>query len=245
MNLSYVEPALPLLLLLAVIGLIRAWRDSRPDRRPWLMTLGIAGLVLLSWDPAVWLFSRPLEIWYEKRAFPSAPADAIVVLAGSVDSPRRSRPYPLAAKDTYSNFQHAAWLFKHWAPRPVLACGGGGDSESYSQTMRHLLESEGVPADMIWIEDRSRNTHENALLGYGVLKQRGISRIALVTDARSMVRAAASFRKQGLTVVPAPVQFYDFPEPKDLLPNWQAIQSNGETAHELLALGWYWLRSWI
>jgi uncharacterized SAM-binding protein YcdF (DUF218 family) len=242
---SYLEPALPLLFLLVVIGLIRAWRASTAGHRPWLITLSIAGLFFLSSDPAVWLFSRPFEIWYEKKAFPSSPADAIVVLAGYIDSPRPSRPYPLAAKDTYTRIQHAAWLFKHWAPRPVLACGGGADSESYSQTMRHLLESEGVPRDMIWIEPLSRTTHENALFGYDVLKQHGISRIALVTDARSMLRAAACFRKQGLTVVPVPLQFYDFPESKDLLPNWQAIQSNGETAHELFGLVWYWLHAWI
>ena len=242
---SYFEPALPLVLLLAVIGAIRAWRNSIPGRRPWLLIFSIAGIVLLSSDLVVWLCSRPLEAWYDKRELPAGSADAIVVLAGFVDSPTPTRPYALAGHDTYVRLQYAAWLFKRWAHQPVLASGGGRDSESYSLTMRHFLESEGIPPDMIWIEARSRTTHENALYGSDVLKQHGISRIALVTDARSMLRATACFRKQGLTVVPAPLQFYDFPEPQDFLPDWQAIQSNGETAHELVGLAWYWFRGWI
>ena len=169
-----------------------------------------------------------------------------MVLAGSVDSPLPGRPYPLAAHDTYARIQHAAWLIKHWDSKPVLACGGGQDSEAYSQTIRHLLESEGVPPDKIWIEARSRSTHENALYGSEILRQHGISRIALVIDARSMDRAAASFRKQGITVVPAPFRFYDLKlELQDVLPTWRAIQTNGETAHELVGLLWYWLRGWI
>jgi uncharacterized SAM-binding protein YcdF (DUF218 family) len=242
---SYLEPAFPLILLLAIIGVVRAWRNSTPGYRPWLLAFSIASLVLISSDLVVWVCSLPLEIWYDKLAIPKGSAEAIVVLAGAVDSPRPTRPYPLAGQDTYIRIQYAAWLFKHWAHQPVLACGGGEDSESYSQTMRHLLESEGIPPHLIWIEVRSRSTHENAVYGAEILKQHGISRIALVTDARSMLRAAASFRKQGLTVVPAPFRFYDFPEPKDFLPNWQAIQSNGETVHELVGLVWYRLRAWI
>jgi len=112
--------------------------------------------------------------------------------------------------------------------------------------MRRILESEGIPPSMIWIEDRSGTTHENAVYGSEILRQHGISRIALVVDARSMARAAASFRKQGIDVVPAPFRFYNLDLSfEDVLPTWRAIQTNGETAHELVGLLWYWLRGWI
>jgi uncharacterized SAM-binding protein YcdF (DUF218 family) len=243
---SYLEPALPLFLLLALAGLVRMWRKSAKGHRPWMITAGILGLVLLSLNPVAWVFSRPLEIGYEQNPTPSSAADAIVVLSGTVYPPKPDHPYRLAGPDTYARVQHAAWLFKHWAPLPVLACGGGPDTEAYSETMRRILESEGIPPSMIWIEERSKSTYENAVYGYEILRQHGISRIALVVDARSMTRAAAVFRKQGLAVVPAPFRFYnlDF-SLEDILPTWRAIQANGETAHELVGLLWYWLRGWI
>src|SRR6267143_5147590 len=206
---SYLQPVFPALLFLAFVGLLRVWRRSTPHDRPWLLVISLAGVGLLSWNPMAWLFSRPLEIWYEQNPPPALQADAIVVLAGAVASPLPDRPYPMIGPDTYVRLQYASWLFKNWAAQPILASGGGEDSESYSQTMRHFLESEGVPPDKIWVEDRSRSTYENALYGAQVLRKHRISRIALVTDARSMPRAAACFRKQGFTVVPAPFRFYN------------------------------------
>jgi uncharacterized SAM-binding protein YcdF (DUF218 family) len=207
------------------------------------MAGGVLGLISLSLNPLAWLFSQPLEIWYDQSPTPQAPAQAIVVLSGSVDPPRPNRPYALAAHDTYVRVQHAAWLFKHWNAVPVLACGGGPDDEPYSKTMRHLLESGGVPADLIWTESQSQSTYENALYGAEILRRHGVSTIALVTDARSMPRAAASFRKQGLTVVPAPMRFHSLElRFEHILPTWKAIQSNGETVHELVGLLWYWVR---
>src|SRR4030095_8230063 len=116
-----------------------------------------------------------------------------------------------------------------------------------SEVMRHVLETEGgVPADMIWTEKRSRSTHENALYGAEILRENGISRIALIVEASSMPRAAASFRKFGMTVVPAPIRFTELDGSlMDVFPSWHAIASNGETLHEVLGLLWYRVRGWI
>ena len=240
---SYLEPVFPLLLLMSVAGLIGVWRNSVGGRRPWLLTISIAGLILLSLNAVASVLSLPLEVWYDQNPIPSGAAEAIVVLAGAVASPQPPHnPYPVVGRDTYVRIQHAAWLFKHWAPLPVLASGGGQDSESYSQTMQHLLEAEGVPPNLIWIESHSHSTYENALFGARLLQQHGISRIALVTDATSMMRAAASFRKQGMTVVPAPFQFDNLDLSfKDIFPTWQAIQANDATVHEMVGILWYWL----
>ncbi len=231
---------------LAVAGAVQAWFKSGPGKRPWLITIGITGLLLISMSPLAWLYSRPLEIWYDENPIPRDMADAIVVLAGAVNSPLPGRPYALAGQDTYVRIQHAAWLFRQWGSRPVLACGGGQDSEAYSETIRRLLEDAGVPPGMIWIEARSRSTHENALYGARILREHGISRIALVIDARSMLRASLSFRKEGISVVPAPLQFYDLDFTlQDVLPTQRAVEANSITAHELGGLAWYWLHGWI
>ncbi len=112
--------------------------------------------------------------------------------------------------------------------------------------MRGLLLASGVPANMIWIEDRSRNTHENAARSAAILKQHGAHRIALVVDARSMLRASACFRREGVDVVAAPSKFRDVSAHiEDWIPGWKAVRDNELTLHESIGLLWYWLRGWI
>jgi uncharacterized SAM-binding protein YcdF (DUF218 family) len=170
-------------------------------------------------------------------------ADAIVVLSGGFSDASRVRPYPVVSEDSYQRLRHATWLFQSWSSRPILTCGG---DRNFTDAMRHVLESEGIPSNLIWTEIGSRSTHENAVNCREILQQHGIHRIALVVDASSMWRAAASFRKVGITVVPAPFQFqhlhFTFSE---VLPTWKAMRSTGLTMHELVGLLWYWLRGWI
>lgn len=112
--------------------------------------------------------------------------------------------------------------------------------------MRQLLQEAGVPEAMIWTEQHSHSTHENAVYGAEILRQHGIGKIALVTEARSMLRAESCFRKQAITVVPAPCEFREFESPLDeFIPSWKAISSNEETLHETAGLAWYWIRGWI
>ena len=194
-----------------------------------------------------WLVALPLEAGYAQDPVLPEPAEAIVILSGAVHKPTPNRPYSLAAQDTYERVQHGVWLFKHWKSLPILVCGGAfGKEEPYSFTMQRMLQSEGIPAASIWVEDRSRSTHESATYGSKMLREHGVSHIALVVEASSMPRAAAAFRKSGMTVVPAPIRFTELSRDlTDLFPNSQAIALNGETFHEYLGLVWYRLRGWI
>jgi uncharacterized SAM-binding protein YcdF (DUF218 family) len=204
-------------------------------------------MLLISMNVGAWVLSRPLELWYKPDPFPSESAEAIVILAGAMRSPTENQPYTIPAQSTYERLQHGVWLYKHWKPIPILVCGGSLDGrEPHALTMKRTLELWGVPAQSIWIESISRSTHEHALYGARLLSAHGVSRIALVAEASSMPRAAASFRKAGITVIPAPIRFTRFDWGlRDMFPNWRAIASNGETLHELLGLAWYRMRGWI
>jgi len=246
-RLSYLEWPLPLFLLIGSIGLVRAWRQSKGGDKPWLLTISTAGIFLVSMNLVAWTLSRPLEIWYENRPIPKESAEAIVILAGAVHPSSPNQPYTFAGQDTYRRLQHGIWLFKHWKSLPILVCGGSLDEDApAAETMKGVLESQGIPADLILIEDRSRSTHESAKYGSYILRQRAITRVALVVEANSMLRAAASFRKAGVTVIPAPIRFTALDlNVMDIFPNWGAIALNGETVHEVIGLVWYRLRGWI
>jgi uncharacterized SAM-binding protein YcdF (DUF218 family) len=242
---TYIQPLSLIFLTMTLIGLLRL----RHCKGSWLAISGILGLLLLSWPPVDWLVSRPLEGWYPIRPFPGAPAQAIVVLSSAVSPPMYQRPYPLPDRETYQRCEYAAWLHTHWQPLPVLACGGRGTTRAAQPgavTMRQLLQQAGVPDSMIWIEQRSSSTHENAVFGAEILRQHSIKRIALVVEAQSMARAEACFRKQGIEVVPAPCEFLEFSfHLEEFLPNWKTIGRNEGSLHEIVGLAWYWLRGWM
>ncbi len=241
---SYTEPILLVLLAISLTGLLR----QRHCKRSWLLIAGITGIFLVSWPPIEWLLSQPLEMWYPVRPLESVQPQAIVVLSGGVHPADPGRPYPLPDAVTYERSEFAAWLHNHWRPLPVLACGGPDRKfgQPFSLTMREVLLKAGVPSSLIWTEERSHSTHENAVYGAEILRRRGITTIALVVEAKSMMRAAASFRKQGITVLPWPCSSNEFgPWRDELLPSGKAIERNEVTLHEAVGLAVYWLRGWI
>jgi len=240
---TYFQPLTVLFLLVAAIGLIRL----RHGKKSLLPTLGVLGLLLLSWPPVDWLLARPLEAWYPARPFQAAPTQAIVVLASAVSPPQYERPYPLADRMTYERCEYAAWLYKRWQAIPVLACGGRtGRGEPVAVTMHELLKRAGVPESVIWMETRSSSTYEHAVFGAEILRKHGVGSIALVVEAQSMPRAAACFRKQGIAVTPAPCAYRSLQSSfEEFVPTWKAIGRNEDTLHEMVGLAWYWLRGWI
>ena len=234
---TYTEPLILVCALIALVGLAR--------RRRAVAAAGVLALLALSWPPLDWLFALPLEFRYSKGLLPASSAEAIVVVLSSVQPPEPGRPYAIPDEQTYERCAFAVWLYQHWTALPILICGGPPGSP-ISPQMRQTLEQSGIPPAMIWTEERSSSTHENAVFGAEVLRSHGISRIALVVDAQSMPRAAACFRKQGMTVVPAASSHREWgPLRDELIPNWTAIQRNENTLHEAVGLAWYRLRGWI
>lgn len=71
--------------------------------------------------------------------------------------------------------------------------------------MRALAIGLGVPAERIVLENRAKNTFENAVYSGRIFRDRGWRRLAVVTDAFHMRRALFVFRRLGLPVVGDPV----------------------------------------
>src|SRR5690348_4857245 len=75
-RMSYNEPLITLFLLLCAVAWLR--RGSGRERRV-LLGVAVIGLLLVSWPPAEWVLSRPLESPYHPFR-PAARPGAIVVL---------------------------------------------------------------------------------------------------------------------------------------------------------------------
>ncbi len=241
---TYFQPLLPLLMLILFLS---AFAQRSGGGRLWVR-IGALALFLISWPPAA-----GLVLWFFQAPYSSLPpadrnVEAIVVLSSAVFPPTPPRPAPILGSDTYERCEYAAWLHKNWSAVPVLASGGGSrGGVPYAITMSGALRREGVPPEMIWTEENSRSTFENAEFSANILRGKGIHKIALVTEAYHMPRAERCFRKQGFAVVPAACGFRTF-VPGDLpeyAPTWEAISWNEDSLHEGVGLLWYLIRGRI
>src|SRR5207244_12794682 len=99
----------------------------------------------------------------------------------------------------------------------VVSSGGGLDPfrerGATSLMMREALVGLGVPAEIIELESRSRNTHDESVLIAPMLRELHIEHVVLVTSDVHMRRSIAAFRAQGWNAIPAIA-----PDPRLALP---------------------------
>lgn len=93
----------------------------------------------------------------------------------------------------------------------LLVSGGVvGPPPAEGIMMRDLAMARGVAEDRIIVEDRARNTFENALYSGRVIRELGWRDVVIVTDAWHMPRSLYVFRRLGLPVsgarVPRPAR---------------------------------------
>jgi uncharacterized SAM-binding protein YcdF (DUF218 family) len=233
---TYLPLGLCGLILLLAMGELRRKRFRCGS---YLSTVALIGLFLWSWPPSAALFARTLERAYSFGHYPAGEAEAIVVLSASVYRADASEPEMLPGYGTFLRCPYAAWLYRNWKPLPIVASGGMGRDIVMADVMRQALESDGIPADMIWTEGASRSTYENALLTARLLRAKGIHRIVLVTEAYHMPRSVQCFRKQGLDVIAAgcAVRYLQFEGRwTQFFPSPQMIAYNEDSLHEWIAL---------
>lgn len=121
--------------------------------------------------------------------------DAIVVLGAAVNA--SGEPGPAMRR----RVEHGVRLLVAGrAPRLVLSggCVGGGPAEA--EVMARIAAAAGIGADRLVLEDRSRNTFENALYTGRITRERGWRRLLVVTDSYHLPRALYVFRRLGLAV---------------------------------------------
>jgi uncharacterized SAM-binding protein YcdF (DUF218 family) len=229
-------PASPLLLALAALALAR--------RRRALGTAIAAAAIVLTLALTTDVAARVLTA----HLLPPIPAvqakdlrevQAIVVLGGGIwsEAPEYGAPQP--DESTLVRLRYGARLARQTG-KPLAFAGGigwgaGGESVSEAEVARRMLQEDYglVPR---WVDDRSRDTAENAARMAQVAGRAGVHRIALVTDAIHMPRAVILFRRAGFEVLPAPTHFPDQGRHGllDWLPSTHGIDTCRYLVHEWL-----------
>ncbi len=96
---------------------------------------------------------------------------------------------------------HAVGLAQAGRARHLLMTGGPvSHPRPEAWAMRDLAVAAGLAPDRVAVEDRARNTIDNARLSAVIVAERGWRSLAVVTDSYHLPRALYVFRRFGLTV---------------------------------------------
>jgi uncharacterized SAM-binding protein YcdF (DUF218 family) len=213
---------MPTLWLVAL--LLAALLDRQPRRqRRWLRAAALLALVgtnpglaneaMRAWEwPATQLHQLPRQ------------SDAAVLLTGiAEDKAPHDRVYLGPGADRFTN---TLWLYRAGRVRRIIITGGSGSLVDQGRTEAReldiLLRLAGVPAQDILLEEKSRNTRENALFTKQLLATHpDIKSLVLVTSAFHQRRAQGCFRQVGLHPRPFAADFRSIP--RQLSPNYWLI----------------------
>jgi uncharacterized SAM-binding protein YcdF (DUF218 family) len=237
-----------------VLLLIAAALRKRKPRAAWaLAAFALGTLYAFSTSALSDSLSTGLEAKYPPVTMDRVPAtDAVVVLGGLLHIPATARP-DTELTESSDRLWMAARLYRAGkAPLIVLAGGNipllGEVGMSEARAAAGLLHEWGIPKEAILLEERSQNTHENAVLSKSILDSRGAKRILLVTSAYHMPRAVAIFRRVGVDLFPVPTDYQTgWHNPDTLLgfmPAADQLALSNTMLREWLGLWVYRLRGW-
>jgi uncharacterized SAM-binding protein YcdF (DUF218 family) len=233
-----------------MIGFLLSFRSHRAGRR--LMAAAVLALYICSTPFCAALFSRTIQLYpaLSEAAPEHERAGAIVVLAGGVRPFSPEYDGDDMALRTVGRVRYAARLAKRTA-LPLLVSGGTTQPDndmalSEGRMMQRLLRTEFAVDNVIWIEDTSLTTRENAINSSRLLRAHRIDTVLLVTHAAHMARALAAFRRNGIEAIAAPTLFFNEKlaplELRAWLPALSAMSDTRYVLHEWLGRIWYWWR---
>jgi uncharacterized SAM-binding protein YcdF (DUF218 family) len=138
-------------------------------------------------------------------------------------------------------------LYKTGHIQHILISGGNGKPESNGfregAWVKEQLVQMGIPDSVVFTEDRSDNTAENALNTKQVLDSLQLKPpYLLVTSAYHIPRAALIFKKAGIKVVPYPCNYTDGrggSEWGDFIPRPSVLMSWETYLKETFGYWWY------
>jgi uncharacterized SAM-binding protein YcdF (DUF218 family) len=206
------QPSSFILILFIAGGVFAARRRSRTAIR--LFVSGIALYMLFGFSPlSNWLLA-PLEMQASAAAAKDFQGAAgIIVLGGAIEGRSALGDGAPHLNDAGERMIEAVRLAGRFPSLPVIFTGGSdallsrNGSESEAELARHFFERFNISPPRLILEDRSRNTRENAVLTAQLLQPRTGQKWILITSAFHVPRAKALFEAQGFEILAWPVDF--------------------------------------
>lgn len=256
---KYLSPfllPLPFCLLLCLYGLYLLLFTKRQGTGKFFVAVGVLLLAVLSSTYVANVLVLPFETAYppysaaESGLYNLAPShkavDFVVVLGGGHFP---DETLPLTSQISASSLSRLVEGIRIWrknAGSRLVLSGGGVREKAEAATMAELASELGMRRADIIVEDKSKDTKDQAVMIKSIVGDRPF---VLVTSATHMQRAMALFEAQGMHPIPAPTQHAGKKSPSALffsfIPDTSALEKSDWAVHEYLGILWARLRKQI
>jgi uncharacterized SAM-binding protein YcdF (DUF218 family) len=233
-------------------GAILIWTGwARWGRR--FVTMGAVLLLLAGLSPLGNALILPLEDRFPRTDLDAPPTPTgFIVLGGAEDRLVGLARHAPTLNEAGERMLETVVLSRRFPEAKIAFTGGGAGifykSDSEAEGAASLLTAMGVAPERLILEDKSRDTYENAVFLKAELERQGDlgpgKRWVLITSAFHMPRAMGSFRKAGLELDPWPVDYrtrgpVDLTRPFDKVS--EGLRRVDTAAREWVGLLSYWL----
>ena len=249
-----IEPLNWLLILLPLSLLFLYLRKPALCKR--FLLLACVDLILVGWIPTAEMFLRALEDAVPKAAlseFSEKDIGGIIILGGAIEGGRISIDRgEVSIRSSAERITKAFELIRKYPDLPYIFSGYSGrllpQGLSEAEAFKQLLQEQGLNEAMAHYENQSRNTYENVLFMKPMIAEYGSKSDSdqpkpwlLITSASHMYRSVKIFQKQGIQVIPVPVDY----QTANTLFWWRfdledGAQNWNKLAHEVIGLAGYW-----
>ena len=218
------------------------------------LLLALVDLLLVAWLPTSEVFLRVLEDAVPKvnlAQMSEKDFSGIIILGGAIEggeialdrgevSIYASAERVTKAFELIRKYPELPFIFSGFSGR--LSPTGMSEAEAFQQ----LITEQGLPNKNAHYENQSRNTYENVLYMKPMILELGAGDPQkpwlMITSASHMYRSFKVFQKQGIQVIPIPVDYqtgnhlrwgrFDL---EDGMQNWNKLM------HEYIGLMAYWI----
>ncbi|MCJ8300629.1 MAG: envelope biogenesis factor ElyC [Pseudomonadales bacterium] len=236
----------PLALIGFGIGLYLLWFTKWQRLGKLAMTLGVLILLIFSSAPVSYLLVSPLEYRYPAYDVGNESVNFVVVLgSGHVSDPRLPVTSQIGSASLVRLIEGIRIYKANPGAKLIVSGAGGQDPVPNAEVVANVALALGVPRVDIIEEPRARDTANEAKLIKEIIED---APFALVTSANHMPRAVALFRKQGLSPIPAPTNYFVKNinnQSFSLRFSAGSLQQANSAIHEYLGLAWAKLRGQI
>lgn len=193
-------------IVLALLGFRRRKKPTRLSRWSPLAAAGI--LVFFSLEPVSNALVHYLESGAPRTIREDRMYDVVIMMGGVLDERASEDSGELALNENTERMLATYDLLRRGRAKHAIISAGRVTPEDRmveAQVVADQLVAWGIDRDRVIVEDRARNTRENATYSKKIVEERGFRSVLVVTSAFHMSRSLAAFRGVGLEVDTLPV----------------------------------------
>jgi uncharacterized SAM-binding protein YcdF (DUF218 family) len=210
---------LALAALFLLLGLVRSGRR--------FAVAGCALYILTGFLPLGQILLRPLEDRFTRPAVLAQAPSGILVLGGGIDEQMGAARNTSELSESGGRMSEAAALAHRYPQAKLLFAGGSaslvGSKVTEASAAKRFFIEQGIDPSRILVEDKSRNTRENAENAKAIARPKSGDVWLLVTSAWHMPRSVGIFRDVGFKVTAWPADYSTHGTMRDWTrPNFEA-----------------------